>query len=53
MGKIKRVAGKTEDQLIVRIKLVVGIAIVAVEPQTIGIVLDVEKLEVAVRVGYV
>lgn len=49
MGKIKRVAGD-EDQLIVRIELIARVAIVGVEPQTIVITLDIEQLEIAVRI---
>jgi hypothetical protein len=39
--------------VIVRIPDIVRIAVVAIEPQTVVIVLDVERLEIAVRVGYV
>lgn len=47
---MKRVAG-TEDETVVGIPAVVGLAIVAVEPQTIVIVLHVEDVQIAVRVA--
>lgn len=50
---MKRVARQDEDPLIVRIPDIVRIAVVAVEPQTIVIVLHIEHLEVAVRFGCV
>ena len=39
--------------MVVGIPEVVGIAIVAVEPETVVIMLNVEYVEFAVRVGYV
>lgn len=47
---MKRVAG-TEDEPVVGIPAVVGLAIVAVQPQTIVIVLHVEDVQIAVRVA--
>ncbi len=49
MGKIKRVAGD-EHELIVGIELIARVAIVAVEPQTIIIALDIEQVQIAVRI---
>jgi hypothetical protein len=54
MGReIKQAAGKTEHPTVVRVPDVVGVVVVAVEPETILVMLDVEDLEVAVRVGNV
>jgi hypothetical protein len=50
MGKIKRVA-TSEDEAIVEIPDIVGVVVVAVEPQVRVIPLHVEQLEVAIRVG--
>mgnify|MGYP001602506131 FL=1 len=50
---MKIVARLDEDPPIVRIPDIVGIAVVAVEPETFVIVLDVEHVEVSARVGYV
>ena len=50
-GKTKRVAGTNEHPAIAGIPDVVGVVVVAVEPQTIIIVFDVEHVEVAVRVA--
>ena len=50
MGKTKRVAGTDEHPLVVSIPDVVGVVIVAVEPQTIIIVFHVEHVQVTVRV---
>lgn len=47
---MKRVAG-TEDKLVVSVPEVVRVAIVAVEPATVVIVLHVEDVEVAVRIA--
>ena len=47
---MKRVAG-TEDELVVSVPEVVRVAIVAVEPATVVIVLHVEDVEVAVRIA--
>ena len=47
---MKRVAG-TEDETVVGIPEIVGLAIVAVEPQTIVIVLHVEDSQKSVRVA--
>jgi len=51
LGKIKRVAGTDEHPLVVGIPDVVGIAVIAVEPEAIVIVFDVEHVEVAVRIA--
>ena len=50
MGKTKRFA-TNEHETIVEIPDIVGIVIVAVEPQTGIVPLHVEQLEVAVRIG--
>ena len=50
---MKRFAGANEHPAIVGIPEVVRVAIVAVEPPTIVIVLHVEHLEVAVRVSFI
>lgn len=49
-GKTKKVAGTDEHPLIVGIPDVVGVAIIAVEPQAIVIVFHIEHVEVAVRI---
>jgi len=49
--KTKRFAGEDEDEMIVAIPNVVRIVIVAVEPQTIVIMLHIEQLEIAIRVS--
>jgi hypothetical protein len=51
VAKTKRVAGTDEDETVTAIPDVVGLVIVAVEPQTIIIVLHVEQLEIAIRVS--
>ena len=50
MGKIKRVA-TDEHEAIVGIPDVVGIVIVAVEPQAIIVAFHVEHVQVAIRVA--
>ena len=49
---MKRFA-KTENKTVVGIPEIVRIAIVAIEPQTIVIVFNVEDVEVAIRVSNV
>ena len=49
---MKRFA-KTENKTVVGIPEIVRIAIVAIEPQIIVIVFNVEDVEVAIRVGNV
>lgn len=48
----KRVAGD-EQQLIVRIELIVRVAIVVVEPPAIVVAFNVEHTKIAIRVGIV
>ncbi len=48
--EMKRVAAQ-EHPTIVGIPLVVGMAVVRVEPEVVGIALDVEHVEIAIRVG--
>lgn len=43
----------SEDPAVIAIPEVVGVAIVAVQPQAIVVVFHLEHLEVAVRIGYV
>jgi len=50
---MKRVAGKTEDPLVVRIPDVVRIAPIAVEPELRVIALHVEHVQVAIGIGNV
>ena len=49
---MKRFA-KTENKTVVGIPEIVRIAIVAIEPQTIVIVFNVEDVEVAIRISNV
>ena len=51
MGETKIVAGKHPD--LVAVVEVLGVGIVAVQPEPVVIVFDVEDLEVAIRVGNV
>jgi len=50
---MKRVAGTDEHPAVVSIPEVVRVAIVGVEPKVAVIVLNIEHIEVAVRVGCV
>ena len=49
---MKRIA-KTENKTVVSIPEIVSIAIVAIEPQIIVVVFNVEDVEVAVRISNV
>ena len=48
-----RIVAAHEDEAIVGIPDVVGIAVVGVEPTIVVIMLDVEQVQVAVRIGFV
>ncbi|MEK7556593.1 MAG: hypothetical protein AAB538_01315 [Patescibacteria group bacterium] len=48
---MKRVAGPDEDEAIVAVPDVVGVAIGVVEPQAVVVVFDVEHVEPVVRVA--
>ena len=50
---MKRVSGEDEHPTIVGVPEVVGVIIVGVDPQLVVVVIDIEHIEVAVRVGYV
>lgn len=45
--------GTDEQPIVIAVPEVLGIAIVAVEPEVVVVVLNVEHVEVAVRVSYV
>ena len=51
--EMRRFARRHENEAIVRVPEVVGIAVVPVQPQTVIVVFDVEDVAVAVRVGCV
>lgn len=48
-GEMKKVA--TEEPHVVGVPEVVGVAVVRVEPQTIVVPLNVEHVQVAIRIG--
>ena len=50
---MKRVSGEDEHPAVVGDPEVVWVIIVGVEPQLVVVVIDVEHIEVAIRVGYV
>ena len=50
---MKRVARHRHDEPIVGIPRVVGVAVVRVQPPLVVVVIDVEDVQIAVRIGAV
>ena len=50
---MKRFARPDEHETVVAIPEVVRVAVVAIQPQVVVVTLNVEDVEVAIRVGYV
>lgn len=50
---MKKVTWHRDDEAIVRIPRVVGVAVVRVQPPLVVVVIDVEDVQIAIRIGAV